>query len=115
MFSLIVAVLTNNRLAWALSTFASFITMIFSILLCFEISNSSNISYYLGNWPPPLGIEYVIDKISIIPINTNTKKITFSIEFNLRDSGDLVFEEKLLNNQTKTTKINNIIKILNIY
>ena len=42
--------------------------MIFSILLCFEISNSSNISYYLGNWPPPLGIEYVIDTISIIPI-----------------------------------------------
>ena len=68
MFSLIVAVLTNSRLAWALSTFASFMTMIFSILLCFEISNSSYISYYLGNWPPPLGIEYVIDKISIIPI-----------------------------------------------
>ena len=31
MFSLIVAVLSNNRLAWALSTFASFLTMIFSI------------------------------------------------------------------------------------
>ena len=50
-----------------------------------------------------------------MPINTNTKKITFSIVFNLSDSGDLVFEEKLLNNQTKTTKINNIIKILIIY
>ena len=50
-----------------------------------------------------------------MPINTNTKKITFSIAFNLSDSGDLVFEEKLLNNQTKTTKINNIIKILIIY
>ena len=33
-----------------------------------EVSNNSNISYYLGNWPPPLGIEYVIDKVSIIPI-----------------------------------------------
>ena len=68
MFSLIVAVLNNNRLAWALSTFASFLTMIFTILLCFEVSYKSNISYYLGNWPPPLGIEYVIDTISIIPI-----------------------------------------------
>ena len=68
MFSLIVAVLSNNRLAWIISTFASFLTMIFSILLCFEVSNNSNISYYLGNWPPPLGIEYVIDKVSIIPI-----------------------------------------------
>ena len=68
MFSLIVAVLNNNRLAWTLSTFASFLTMIFTILLCFEVSYKSNISYYLGNWPPPLGIEYVIDRISIIPI-----------------------------------------------
>ena len=68
MFSLIVAVLNNNRLAWILSTFASFLTMIFTILLCFEVSYKSNISYYLGNWPPPLGIEYVIDTISIIPI-----------------------------------------------
>ena len=68
MFSLIVAVISNNRLAWTLSTFASFLTMIFSILLCFEVLNHSNISYYLGNWPPPLGIEYVIDKVSIIPI-----------------------------------------------
>ena len=56
MFSLIVAVLNNNRLAWALSTFASFLTMIFTILLSFEVSYKSNISYYLGNWPQPLGI-----------------------------------------------------------
>ena len=68
MFSLIVAVLNNNRLAWTLSTFAYLLTMIFSILLCFEVTSKTNISYYLGNWPPPLGIEYVIDTISIIPI-----------------------------------------------
>ena len=66
-------------------------------------------------WTKASGLKPNLGKISIIPINTNTKKITFSIVFNLSDSGDLVFEEKLLNNQTKTTKINNIIKILNIY
>ena len=68
MFSLIVAVLSNNRQAWVISVLASLLTMIFSILLCFEISDKNLISYHLGNWPPPLGIEYIIDKISIIPI-----------------------------------------------
>ena len=33
-----------------------------------EVSYKNNISYYLGNWPPPPGIEYVIDTISIIPM-----------------------------------------------
>ena len=66
-------------------------------------------------WTKASGLKPNLGKTSIIPNKTNTKKTTFNIVFNLRDNGNLVFEEKLLNNQTKTTKINNIIKILIIY
>ena len=33
-----------------------------------KTKNVDLISYHLGNWIPPFGIEYVIDKVSIIPV-----------------------------------------------
>ena len=68
MFSLIVAVLPNQRHSWFLTNLASLLTLLFSILLGIEVSEKNLISYHLGNWPPPLGIEYIVDKVSIIPI-----------------------------------------------
>ena len=68
MFSLIAAILPKPRHAWIIVNIASFLTVIFSILLGIEVFENNIINYYLGNWPPPLGIEYVIDKVSIIPI-----------------------------------------------
>ena len=68
MFSLIVAVLPNQRHSWFLTNLASLLTLFFSILLGIEVSEKNLISYHLGNWPPPLGIEYIVDKVSIIPI-----------------------------------------------
>ena len=68
MFSLIVAILPNERHSWFLINISLLLTLLFTILLGIEISDKNFISYHLGNWPPPLGIEYVIDKVSIIPI-----------------------------------------------
>ncbi len=68
MFSLLAAILPKPRYAWITVNIASFLTVIFSILLGIEVFENNIINYYLGNWPPPLGIEYVIDKVSIIPI-----------------------------------------------
>ena len=68
MFSLIVAILSNARYSWFLTITSSVLTLLFTTLLGIEISNKNFISYHLGNWSPPLGIEYVIDKVSIIPI-----------------------------------------------
>ena len=68
MMSLIVVLISNNFLSWLLTLFTTLITFIFSLLLYQEVFLHSAISYALGNWVPPLGIEYLIDKVSIIPI-----------------------------------------------
>ena len=68
MMSLIVVLISNNFLSWLLTLFTTLITLIFSLLLYQEIYLHTAISYALGNWVPPLGIEYLIDKVSIIPI-----------------------------------------------
>jgi multicomponent Na+:H+ antiporter subunit D len=66
--SLIVVLISNNFLSWLLTLFTTLITLIFSLLLYQEVYLHTAISYALGNWVPPLGIEYLIDKVSIIPI-----------------------------------------------
>jgi multicomponent Na+:H+ antiporter subunit D len=66
--SLIVVLISNNFLSWLLTLFTTLITFIFSLLLYQEVYLHTAISYALGNWVPPLGIEYLIDKVSIIPI-----------------------------------------------
>ena len=68
MMSLVVAVFSNYKISWILSCITTFITFCFSIGLFFELKNTNLISYHLGNWIPPLGIEYVIDSVSIIPV-----------------------------------------------
>ena len=68
MMSLIVVLIPNIFLSWLLTFASTFVAFIFSILLYQEVQIHSTISYALGNWAPPLGIEYVIDKVSIIPI-----------------------------------------------
>ena len=68
MMSLIVVLISNNFLSWLLTLFTTLITFIFSLLLYQEVFLHTAISYALGNWVPPLGIEYLIDKVSIIPI-----------------------------------------------
>ena len=68
MISLIVLLIPNIFLSWLLTFASTFVAFIFSILLYQEVQIHSTISYALGNWAPPLGIEYVIDKVSIFPI-----------------------------------------------
>ena len=68
MMSLIVVLISNNFLSWLLTLFTTLITLFFSLLLYQEVYLHKAISYALGNWVPPLGIEYLIDKVSIIPI-----------------------------------------------
>jgi multicomponent Na+:H+ antiporter subunit D len=63
-----VVLISNNFLSWLLTLFTTLITLIFSLLLYQEVYLHTAISYALGNWVPPLGIEYLIDKVSIIPI-----------------------------------------------
>ncbi len=54
----------TNRLAWLIATAASLISFVISILLAIEVSKHGYISYELGGWAPPWGIEYRIDHLS---------------------------------------------------
>ena len=68
MMSLVVAVFSNYKISWIITCVTTFLTFCFSLGLFFELKNVNLISYHLGNWIPPFGIEYVIDKVSIIPV-----------------------------------------------
>ena len=68
MTSLLVVLIPNIFFSWVLTTLSTFLTFLFSILLYQEIQIYSHISYALGKWMPPIGIEYVIDKVAIIPV-----------------------------------------------
>ncbi len=54
----------SNYVAWVFTTFASITTFIIAILLAKEVSQHGVISYQLGGWAPPWGIEYRIDHLS---------------------------------------------------
>ncbi len=56
------AVLIGNRqLAWGMAFVASAVAFIISILLLIRVIDGSVLSYHIGGWAPPLGIEYRID------------------------------------------------------
>ena len=68
MMSLFVVLITNNHLSFLITLTTTFITFLIALFLYQEVQKYSSISYALGNWLPPLGIEYIIDHVSIIPI-----------------------------------------------
>lgn len=50
-----------RSLAWPMAFIASLISLIIATLLMIEVSDGSYISYHLGGWAPPIGIEYRVD------------------------------------------------------
>lgn len=50
--------------AWYISVAASFIAFAISLHLLNTVADGSRISYWLGGWEPPWGIEYVVDVYS---------------------------------------------------
>jgi multicomponent Na+:H+ antiporter subunit D len=57
----IVAVLPNGRLPWAVSTLVSWSVFYLAAWQLMNVSTGHIISYELGGWAPPWGIEYRID------------------------------------------------------
>ncbi len=52
------------RPAWLIALAASWLSFGAAILLLLQVTQSGTISYHLGGWPPPWGIEYRIDLLS---------------------------------------------------
>lgn len=57
----VVAALPNGRLPWAVSTLVSWSVFYLAALQLMNVSTGNVISYELGGWAPPWGIEYRID------------------------------------------------------
>ena len=60
----ICALLSSGRLAWFLALAVSWFALYASITLLGQVMGGAEISYHIGNWPPPFGIEYRIDRIN---------------------------------------------------
>ena len=57
-------ILRRPQLVWMFTLLASTIAFIISILLLQQVMQAGTISYELGGWSPPWGIEYRIDKLN---------------------------------------------------
>lgn len=57
-------ILKRAQLAWLFSLIASSLALLISILLLQQVMTSGVISYELGGWQAPWGIEYRIDKLN---------------------------------------------------
>ena len=70
--------LSRGKLAWLLATLISIITFIIALLLVREVALHEVLSYQLGGWAPPWGIEYRVDHLSsyLLVIVSATASIT---------------------------------------
>jgi multicomponent Na+:H+ antiporter subunit D len=58
-------VLARHRgFAWVFTTAVSYACLVIAILLASRVADSGSVSYAIGNWAPPLGIEYRVDALS---------------------------------------------------
>ena len=58
------AMLPNGRLPWLLATAVSWIGLAIAVLLLMQVLDTGTISYAVGGWPPPWGIELRIDVLN---------------------------------------------------
>ncbi|MEX2197988.1 MAG: monovalent cation/H+ antiporter subunit D family protein [Burkholderiales bacterium] len=60
----LMVLLRHAGLAWGLAFAASLFAFGASAALALEVARGGTISYHLGSWPPPWGIEYRVDALS---------------------------------------------------
>ena len=54
----------NRTIAWWITFLASLISLLISINLLILVNDGSIISYHIGGWVPPIGIEYRVDALN---------------------------------------------------
>ena len=54
----------NRLFSWYIAVGVTFITFLISFELLINVQNLGSISYWLGGWKPPWGIEYVLDYLN---------------------------------------------------
>ena len=57
----ICVLVARSTFSWLITFFGSVSSLVIAISLLHSVSDGSSISYHIGGWPPPIGIEYVVD------------------------------------------------------
>lgn len=60
----IVAILPSSRLAWLVTSLVCAAVAVFSVMLLFHVQEVGVVSYAIGGWAPPIGIEYRFDMLN---------------------------------------------------
>lgn len=57
----VLALMRGSTAPWLVATLVSWLSLAFSVLLLGQVVANGQISYFMGGWEPPWGIEYRID------------------------------------------------------
>lgn len=57
------SLLPKSKLPWLFATIISWLTFAISLAVLIQVNNNGALTYELGNWPAPWGIQYYIDTI----------------------------------------------------
>ena len=87
--------LHNSRIAWVIAILASYTSLGIALLLLQQTSDGSVISYAMGNWAPPWGIEYRIDTLSAFVLVIVSMVSSITLPYAWRSLGKEVPESKL--------------------
>lgn len=60
----LIVLLRSRRFAWFATTVVSYACLVISVALFTRVAAGGPVSYAIGNWPPPWGIEYRVDALS---------------------------------------------------
>jgi multicomponent Na+:H+ antiporter subunit D len=60
----LIVLVRSRRFAWLATTVVSYLCLVCAVYLAWRVARSGPISYALGSWPPPWGIEYRVDALS---------------------------------------------------
>lgn len=56
---------SNILYSWYITVAATLASLLISVVLLEQVINTGRISYWMGGWEPPWGIEYVVDYLSV--------------------------------------------------
>jgi multicomponent Na+:H+ antiporter subunit D len=60
----LIVLVRSRRFAWLATTVVSYLCLVCAVYLAWRVARSGPISYAIGSWPPPWGIEYRVDALS---------------------------------------------------
>jgi len=88
-------VLRGARAAWIVTFAACAFSMVAALLLFAEVLRQGPISYAIGSWPPPWGIEYRVDVLSAFVLVLVSSVATVVAPFAWRSVGEELRRDQL--------------------